>query len=119
MEDQAVHDASLQASELTPEQLAEVTRRLVAELAPRAIYLFGSQAHRTARRDSDIDLLIVVDEASELTIEFLKRAHACLDGSFLPFELHFRSRQNFERRKRIRTSLEHEVSTRGRVLYGA
>jgi predicted nucleotidyltransferase len=104
---------------LTDEQLDEIVRRLVAALAPQRIILFGSHAYGAPGADSDVDLLIVVDEASQLTVEFLKRAHTCLDGSFLPVELHFRSRQNFERRSRIRTSLEHEISTRGRVLYGA
>jgi predicted nucleotidyltransferase len=104
---------------LTGERLAEIVQRLAAALSPQRIILFGSHAYGAPGADSDVDLLIVVDEASQLTIEFLKRAHACLDGSFLPVELHFRSRKNFERRGRIRTSLEHEVSTRGRVLYGA
>lgn len=104
---------------LSEAPLDEAIKRLADALSPRQIILFGSHVYGEPTADSDIDLLIVVDEASQLTIEFQKRAHACLDGSFLPFELHFRSRQNFERRKRIRTSLEHEVSTRGRVLYGA
>jgi len=106
-------------SHFTAAQLDEIVGRLVRELSPRRIYFFGSRAYGQPGPNSDIDLLIVVDEPSQLTVEFLKRAHACLDGSFLPFELHFRSRQNFERRSRIQTSLEHEVSTRGRVLHGA
>ena len=101
------------------EQLDEIVRRLGTALSPQGIYVFGSHAYGKAGPDSDIDLLIVVDDASQLTIDFLKRAHACLDGTFQPFELHFRSSQNFEQRSRIRSSLEHEVSTKGRLLHAA
>ena len=101
------------------EMLDAVVRGLVAALSPRRIYLFGSNAYGQPTPDSDVDLLIVVEDASRLTVEDLTRAHQAFGGTFLPIELHFRSRGSFERRSRMRTSLEHEVATRGRLLYAA
>jgi len=101
------------------ERLAEVVRRLAGALSPHCIYLFGSHAYGTPTADSDIDLMIVVDNADALTIEDLQRAHRCLERTFLPFELHFRSRDRFHRYGSVRTSLEHDVLTRGRLLYAA
>ncbi|MBE0611332.1 MAG: HEPN domain-containing protein [Dehalococcoidia bacterium] len=45
------------------ELLDEITRRLVAELDPDAIYLFGSYAWGTPDEESDVDLMVVVPEA--------------------------------------------------------
>jgi len=44
------------------EALRAVLDRLVVDLHPRAIYLFGSRAEGRSRRDSDFDLVVVVDD---------------------------------------------------------
>jgi uncharacterized protein len=43
-------------------RLQEAVRRLVRDLHPRAIILFGSRARGTARPDSDYDLLVISDQ---------------------------------------------------------
>ncbi len=43
------------------ETLPRVVERLVAELKPEKIILFGSYADGTPTSDSDVDLLIVID----------------------------------------------------------
>jgi hypothetical protein len=101
----------------TEATLAEITRRLVAALSPRAIYLFGSYVSGTSTASSDIDLMIVSAGTDDLSVDYLKRAYACLRGTFLPVELHFRPEWKFLRRSVVRTSLEHDVATKGRVLY--
>jgi hypothetical protein len=100
-------------------RLGEIAHRLAAALAPRAIYLFGSQAYGTPTPDSDIDLLIVIGDQDELSVDYLKRAYGCLRGSYLPIELHFRSQTQFQRRSSVPTSLEHDVLSQGRALYAA
>jgi predicted nucleotidyltransferase len=105
--------------ELTETVLADIVRRLVAELAPRAIYLFGSCAYGKPTPDSDIDLLIVVDHEPAATWELGKRGYACLYGLGLPVELHFTSRTNFERFSAVVGSIHREVRQRGRILYAA
>lgn len=42
--------------------IASLRDRLVAELKPRSIWLFGSRARGTARPDSDFDLLVVLPD---------------------------------------------------------
>ena len=42
--------------------IAFLRDRLVAELRPRSIWLFGSRARGTARPDSDFDLLVVLPD---------------------------------------------------------
>ena len=43
-------------------RLAEAVNRLVEELHPRAIILFGSRARGTSRAESDYDLLVVSEQ---------------------------------------------------------
>lgn len=46
----------------TDPRLKEAINRLVAELSPRAIILFGSRVHGTHRADSDYDLVVISDQ---------------------------------------------------------
>lgn len=39
----------------------EVVKKIVDEFSPRMVIIFGSVASRTARDDSDIDLLVVME----------------------------------------------------------
>jgi predicted nucleotidyltransferase len=104
---------------LTDETLGEITRRLVAALAPTAIYLFGSYAYGTPHADSDVDLLVAVNDA-ELALEDQdERGYRALRGLFLAIELHIVGRRQFERRAAVPASFEHEICTKGRLLYAA
>ena len=47
--------------QVTKELLKEMTDIIVREVNPRKIILFGSHARGTARRDSDLDFLVVED----------------------------------------------------------
>ena len=55
-------DASAELRPLSEEVLAEIVRRLTAALSPRAIYLFGSHAYGTPHANSDVDLLLAVND---------------------------------------------------------
>ena len=50
---------------ISKEVLEEVKNRLVQAYNPVAIYLFGSYAWGVPTEDSDLDLLVVVDESEE------------------------------------------------------
>jgi predicted nucleotidyltransferase len=44
------------------ELIREMTETLVKKINPKQVYLFGSRASGIARPDSDVDLLVVVDQ---------------------------------------------------------
>lgn len=108
-----------QTQRVADETLAEIVRRLVAELSPRAIYLFGSQARGTPTDQSDVDIMVVLPRPVPPVSVCYGRGHASLRGLFLPVELHFASAAMFDRRRQVHGSLEHEIAERGRLLYAA
>jgi|SRR5271166_2668867 predicted nucleotidyltransferase len=53
---------------------------IVAAYAPRRIVLFGSRARQAADPDSDIDLLVVLDDDVPLAALSWRRLHAARKG---------------------------------------
>ena len=47
---------------VTPKLIEAVTERIIAGMQPSRIILFGSQARADARKTSDIDLLVCLDD---------------------------------------------------------
>ena len=98
--------------------LQTVTQRLVAEFQPEQIWLYGSHAWGQPHEDSDVDLLVVVPQSDESPIRRSQRAHRCLRGLRLPKDVLVETRQEVDRVKSLRTSLENTILSRGRRLYG-
>jgi predicted nucleotidyltransferase len=98
--------------------LKTATERLVAELHPEEIWLFGSHAWGTPSPDSDLDLMVIVSESNEPPIRRVRRALRCLRDLRIPKDVLVPTRAQVERYKHLRASLFHQVLTRGRKLYG-
>ncbi|MCE7985656.1 MAG: nucleotidyltransferase domain-containing protein [Caldilinea sp. CFX5] len=65
---------------VTPALIHAVTDRIVQHLQPDQVLLFGSQADGRATKESDIDLLVVVDNQHQLaTLQHRNRARTVLD----------------------------------------
>jgi len=114
-----MHDASPPMSDLTPEQLADVTRRLVTALDPRAIYLFGSHAYGQPHAKSDVDVLVVLPDKNFSTWDVAKRGYAAVDGLGLVVELHFTWPERLREWGAAAGTFEHEILSKGRQLYAA
>jgi len=56
-------DERLGSKHLTPELIAYVVEKIVREIAPQRIILFGSRARGEAREDSDLDLFVIQDSS--------------------------------------------------------
>jgi len=94
------------------------TQRLVAEFQPEEIYLFGSRVWGTPRRDSDVDLMVIVPHSDERPIRRDQRAQKCLGKLDLSADVLVRTRREVERVRNIAGSLIAEVLQNGRKLYG-
>src|SRR5438093_4597474 len=103
---------------LSQELHDEVTRRLVTEFQPEQVWLFGSHAWGTPDEGSDVDLLVIVPGSNEPPIRRSQRAHRCLRGLRMPKDVLVETRQEVDRVKALKTSLENTILSRGRRLYG-
>jgi predicted nucleotidyltransferase len=96
----------------------EVTKRLVAEMDPDRIILFGSYAWGSPDEDSDLDLLVIVPHSDQPPTLRAVRAHRCLRDIPFPVDVLVKTRAEVERGSHVPASLISEVLERGRVLYG-
>ena len=102
---------------LSANRLNEIVDRLVKILSPLAIYLFGAQVQGTPHEDSDVDILVLVDDAHLAEPDLNERGYRALRSMFLPIELHFCGAQRFADAASVVGSFEHEVMSKGRLLY--
>ncbi len=110
--------ALLQSDKLE-ETLRTATERLCDALRPSMIYLFGSYAYGIPNFDSDIDLLLLVEDSSRSPYELDAAANRALGDLRVPIDVQVYSRTQFERRACLPTSFERTVKDKGRVVYAA
>ena len=99
--------------------LGEAVKTIAQRIPARAIYLFGSYARGEQRPESDIDLLVVVDDDTEQAPRRLASvAYASLAGTKLPVEIKVVRQGDFRRRSSWLSSVERAVQNEGQLLYG-
>ncbi len=100
------------------EEIMEMKDRIVSQLAPLQVYLFGSYAYGTPGPDSDYDFYIVVDDSqSDWHAQTVKAYKAIRPIRTKPVDILVGTKSNFERRKAY-SSIEREVAQKGVLLYG-
>ncbi|MFN0135152.1 MAG: nucleotidyltransferase domain-containing protein [Phycisphaerae bacterium] len=99
------------------EEFQAVIDRLIHQFSPTQIYLFGSHAYGQPTIDSDVDVLVVVDRPCSEIVACHRRGYDALRGVRLPIELHFCTRDRFERFGGLTASVYHEIRNRGRLLH--
>ena len=99
--------------------LDEIVRRIVAALQPETIYLYGSHAYGQPHEDSDVDLLVVLREATRSGHEGAVAVYRALRGLCVPAEVQVVTRGEFERRAQWLSSIERVAKEKGRILYAS
>lgn len=100
-------------------KLREIVRRLVEALDPERIYLFGSRARGDAGLDSDYDVLVVVPQSDLPAHRRDQRAYRALKGLGVAKDVLVWTRQEFESRSAVVSSLPATVLREGQLLYAA
>jgi predicted nucleotidyltransferase len=98
------------------EWLPEVVDRIVAEFDPLKIVLFGSLARGDETRDSDIDLLIVLDEVKDRRAAMLE-LHRATDDFPTPMELVPTDLDEIKRRGDLVGTILRPALRTGKVVY--
>ena len=99
-------------------EIEQIKEKLVRQLSPEKIYLFGSFAEGTADEGSDVDIYIIVKEDTENLVDLTAEAYKSIRNvRSRAVDIIIGTESRFESRKN-RAGLENEVLNKGVLLYG-
>lgn len=103
---------------ITEAQIQAIVQRIVEGYAPDRIILFGSYAYGTPTEDSDLDLLIIKENAEKKAIErSLTIRHLLWGGEMPPMDIFVRTPQELTDAVARIYTIEAEAIHKGRILY--
>lgn len=112
-----IHGSGKELLVMPIHEITELTQRLIAQLLPVRIYLFGSFADHSFTEESDLDFYIIVqDSVSDIPAETMRAYKAIRGVKRRPVDIIVGTRSRFEERKGI-PSVENEVYRKGVLLY--
>lgn len=97
--------------------LSEILHRLVKAFQPERIYLFGSKARSDAGPDSDYDLMIVVPDDVPPERRRSRLAYQALRGTRAAADILVWTREAFDSRLHLPSSLPATIVREGKLLY--
>ncbi|HMP74111.1 MAG TPA: nucleotidyltransferase domain-containing protein [Kiritimatiellia bacterium] len=98
-------------------EILKYAHELGRKFSPEKIVLFGSHARGVATRDSDVDLLVIMDHDKPRNVEQAVSIRLQSDAPF-PLDLLVRRPSEVAKRLAEKDGFITEVITRGQVLYG-
>lgn len=112
------NDQTLNTEKITPKLVQYIVDKIVREIQPEKIILFGSYARGDFNRDSDLDLFIVVEDGKESSRLIRRKIDALLWGRRFPVDLVVRKEKEIERNFRAKNPFYiHNIFKDGKVLY--
>ena len=96
--------------------LVEVTHKIVDIFHPEQIILFRSYAYGTATRDSDIDLLVIMNTEDRPSKRSLRITQVCR-ARYVSMDILVRTPEEIARRLEEFDPFLEEILNTGRVLY--
>lgn len=101
-------------------EINELKDRLVENLLPLKVYLFGSFAEGKQNSDSDFDFYVVVDDSERDMLGLTAKAYKSIRyKQKRAVDIIVNTAKTFEDRKNNALSVENEVAKKGVLLYGA
>jgi len=110
----------MQNQPVTEELLKEMTEKIVREVNPRKIVLFGSYAKGTARPDSDLDFLIIEDDpfnAQRSRRAEMARLWMLFPDVRISIDFLVYSTEEISKLATSKNHVVHHAMSNGRVLY--
>jgi len=97
--------------------LPKAVKRLVAELKPEKIILFGSYAYGNPTPDSDVDLLVIMKTRARPIDRFVTVSNVLYPREF-PVDIVVKTPREIQAEfKKKRNFFMREVLTKGKVIY--
>ena len=100
------------------DEIMSMKDRIVDQLSPLKVYLFGSYADGSFKEDSDYDFYVVVEDSKTDWYEQTLRAYQAIRPvRTRPVDILIGTKSAFEKRRQD-PSIEREVFRKGVLLYG-
>lgn len=99
-------------------RLTELTERLVKGLKAEQAWIFGSYARGDANADSDMDILIVINESKYPRYKRNQAARRLVKDITIPKDIIVMTKDEWELGALVPSSLVCTVKNEGRLLYG-
>jgi predicted nucleotidyltransferase len=110
-------DQRLHTEEITPELIDYIVEKIVREIQPQKIILFGSYARGDVNQDSDLDLFIITGSREPGRIT-RRKVEALLWGRRFPMDLIVRNPDEVEWNFRAKNPFYlYHIFKDGKVLY--
>ena len=103
---------------LSDETLGEIIARVLGVCRPEQVILFGSAATGRMTRDSDIDILVILNDVADARREAML-VRTALAGLPFPFDVIMMSRDRFEETRDVIGGIAWPAARYGRVIYEA
>lgn len=101
---------------ITQEQIEEVVRRIVTNVNPEKVILFGSYAYGSPGEDSDLDILVIKDSTLPRH-ERVKGILRHLRGLKIPIDVVCYTPNEVEHWRETEAAFITQILRKGRVLY--
>lgn len=101
---------------VTKRQIQWAVDRLVESLQPEKIILFGSYGYGKPNRDSDVDILVIMESEKRWAVRTAD-AYRAVHGKTFPMDLIVRTPQEIAARLEIGDGFIKAIIERGRILY--
>lgn len=110
-------DSKLRTETVTPELLKYIVDKIVGEVQPEKIILFGSYARGNFDKDSDLDLFVVLRDDRESSRVIRRKIDALLWGRWFPVDLIVRKENEIKWNFKARNPFYDDIFKEGKVLY--
>lgn len=111
-------DRILNTDKITPSLVQYIVDKIVQEIHPKKIILFGSYARGDYKNDSDLDLFIEIKDEEESCRLIRRKIDLLLWGRKFPVDLFVRNQKEIERNIIAQNSFyTHHIFKEGKLLY--
>ncbi|HDN83496.1 MAG TPA: nucleotidyltransferase domain-containing protein [Candidatus Altiarchaeales archaeon] len=99
------------------EILKEIIRRIVSVIDPEKIVLFGSYAYGEPKKESDLDLLVIIKESSLPRYKRSVPIYRALAGILIPKDIIVYTEKEVEEWRNVPLAFITTIIRKGKVIY--
>jgi predicted nucleotidyltransferase len=100
---------------ISTEKINEFVAKIAKKFKPEKIILFGSHGYDTPGKDSDVDMLVIID-SKKRPVDLAIQIRSALRAPF-PVDILVRTPEQIEKRLSMNDFFIREILTKGKILY--